>query len=54
MHPCVEVRGHFFGIGKRISRELHVPRNAVRNILRSDEMAFGYERARQPKSRINP
>ena len=39
---------------KRISRELHVSRNTVRKILRSDETAFGYERARQPKPRIDP
>ena len=39
---------------KRISRELHVSRNTVRKILRSNETAFGYERARQPKPRIDP
>jgi transposase len=39
---------------KRISRELHVSRNTVRKILRSGETAFGYERERQPKPRIDP
>ena len=39
---------------KRISRELHVSRNTVRRILRSDETAFSYERERQPKPRIGP
>lgn len=33
---------------KLISRELHVSRNTVGNILRSDETAFGYQRARHP------
>ena len=39
---------------KRISRELHLSRNTVRKILRSDETAFGYERERQPKPKIGP
>lgn len=33
---------------KRIVRELHVSRNTVRKILRSDETDFSYERERQP------
>ncbi len=33
---------------KRIARELHVSRNTVRKILRSDETDFSYERERQP------
>jgi len=36
---------------KRISRELHVSRNTVRRILRSNETSFSYERERQPKAR---
>ena len=39
---------------KRISRELHVSRNTVRRILRSDETAFSYERERQPQPKIGP
>lgn len=33
---------------KKIVRELHVSRNTVRKILRSDETDFTYERERQP------
>ena len=33
---------------KKIVRELHVSRNTVRKILRSDETEFSYERERQP------
>ena len=33
---------------KKIARELHVSRNTVRKILRSDETDFFYERERQP------
>lgn len=39
---------------KRISRELHVSRNTIRKILRSDETSFSYERERQPKPKIGP
>jgi len=39
---------------KRIVRELHVSRNTVRKILRSDETEFSYERDRQPMPRIGP
>lgn len=39
---------------KRIARELHVSRNTVRKILRSDETEFSYERTRQPLPRIGP
>jgi transposase len=39
---------------KRISRELHVSRNTVRRILRSNETSFSYEREHQPKPRIGP
>jgi transposase len=39
---------------KRICRELHVSRNTVRKILRSDETSFSYERERQPKPKIGP
>src|SRR6478736_8642060 len=37
---------------KKIVRELHVSRNTVRKILRSDETDFTYERERQPLPRI--
>ena len=39
---------------KKIVRELHVSRNTVRKILRSDETDFTYERDHQPKPRIGP
>jgi transposase len=39
---------------KRIARELHVSRNTVRKILRSDETDFRYEREHQPMARIGP
>ena len=39
---------------KKIVRELHVSRNTVRKILRSDETDFSYERERQPMPRIGP
>ncbi|SMO84235.1 Homeodomain-like domain-containing protein [Paracoccus laeviglucosivorans] len=39
---------------KKIVRELHVSRNTVRKILRSDETDFSYERSRQPLPRIGP
>ena len=39
---------------KKIARELHVSRNTVRKILRSDETEFSYERTRQPLPRIGP
>ncbi len=39
---------------KKIVRELHVSRNTVRKILRSDETDFSYERERQPMRRIGP
>lgn len=45
------VRRAFHGQGwsvKQIVRELHVSRNTVRKILRSDETDFSYERERQP------
>src|SRR4029079_11906053 len=37
---------------KRISRELHLSRNTIRKILRSDETEFTYERERQPMPKI--
>ncbi len=39
---------------KKLVRELHVSRNTVRMILRSDETDFSYERSRQPLPRIGP
>jgi transposase len=39
---------------KKITRELHVSRNTVRKILRSDETDFVYERERQPLPRVGP
>ncbi len=37
---------------KKIVRELHMWRNAIRKMLRSDEIDFSYERERQPLPRI--
>lgn len=39
---------------KKIVRELHVSRNTVRKILRSDETDFTYKRDHQPMPRIGP
>ena len=39
---------------KRICRELHLSRNTVRKVLRSDDTAFSYERERQPMPKIGP
>jgi hypothetical protein len=39
---------------KKIERELHMSRNTVRKIRRSDEKDFRYERERQPIPRIGP
>ena len=39
---------------KKTVRELHVLRNTLRKILRSDETDFSYERERQPMPRIGP
>ena len=39
---------------KRISRDLHVSRNTVRKIVRSDETDFSYEREHQPMPRVGP
>ena len=39
---------------KEIARELHLSRNTVRKILRSDETEFRYERARQPRPKTGP
>jgi transposase len=39
---------------KRISRELHLSRNTIRKILRSDATSFSYERERQPKPKVGP
>ncbi|QND54480.1 IS21 family transposase (plasmid) [Phyllobacterium sp. 628] len=39
---------------KKISRELHVSRNTVRKILRSNETAFSYDREHQPMPKIGP
>ncbi len=38
----------------RIVRELHVSRNTVRKILRSEETDFSYSRTRQPMPKIGP
>jgi len=49
------VRREFFVRGrtiKEICRELHVTRNTVRKIIRSDEAAFVYERSVQPQPKI--
>ena len=39
---------------KRICRDLHVSRNTVRKILRSEETSFSYEREHQPLPKIGP
>jgi transposase len=39
---------------KEIARDLHISRNTVRKILRSEETAFAYEREKQPLPRIGP
>ncbi|MBF0304614.1 MAG: IS21 family transposase [Alphaproteobacteria bacterium] len=39
---------------KRIARERGLSRNTVRKILRSEETAFRYERARQPLPQLGP
>lgn len=57
MDTIARVRRAFYVQGwsvKRIVRELHVSRNTVRKILRSDETEFSYERERQPMPRIGP
>jgi len=49
------VRREFFvrgGTIKEICRELHVSRDTVRKIIRSDETAFEYERSVQPQPKI--
>jgi transposase len=51
------VRREFFVRGrsiKEICRELHVSRNTVRKIIRSDETAFDYVRSLQPHPKIGP
>ena len=37
-----------------IARELHISRNTVRNILRSLETGFVYERNVQPQPKLGP
>lgn len=39
---------------REIARELHISRNTVRKILRSEATAFAYERESQPLPRIGP
>ena len=49
------VRREFFVRGrtiKQISRDLHIARNTVRKILRSQETEFRYERKHQPYPRM--
>jgi transposase len=49
------VRREYFVRGKSIKeivRELHVSRNTVRKIIRSEETAFEYERSVQPQPKI--
>jgi transposase len=49
------IRREFFVRGrtiKEIVRELHVSRNTVRKVLRSDETAFDYERSVQPMPKL--
>jgi transposase len=37
---------------REIARDLHLSRNTVRRVLRSDETTASYERARQPRPRL--
>jgi transposase len=49
------IRREFFVRGrtiKEIVRELHVSRNTVRKVLRSNETAFDYERSVQPRPKL--
>lgn len=39
---------------KKITRELHVSRNTVRKILRSDATEFSYKREHQPFPKMEP
>ena len=51
------VRREFFVRGrtiKEISRDLHIARNTVRKILRSEATSFEYERDVQPQPKIGP
>lgn len=53
--PIARVRRVFHVQGwsvNKIVRELHVSRNTVRNILRTDETDFSRERTRQPLIRV--
>lgn len=57
MDMIAQVRRAFHVQGwlvKRISRELHISRNTMRKILRSDETDFTYVRSFQPKPRVGP
>ena len=57
MDTIARVRRAFYVQGwslKKIVRDLHVSRNTVRKILRSDETNFTYERDHQPMPRIGP
>jgi transposase len=51
------VRREFFVRGrtiKQISRDLHIARNTVRKILRSEATSFEYEREVQPQPKVGP
>ena len=55
MDTIARVRREYFVRGrtiKEICRELHVSRNTVRKIIRSDEAAFEYERSVQPQPKL--
>ena len=57
LDTIARVRREFFVRGKsikEISRDLHVSRNTVRKILRSEATSFQYERVSQPQPRIGP
>ena len=57
MDTIARVRRAFYVQGwslKKIVRDLHVSRNTVRQILRSDETDSTYERDHQPMPRIGP
>ena len=57
VETIARVRREFFVRGrtiKEICRDLHVSRNTVRKILRSEATCFEYERAVQPQPKIGP
>ena len=57
VETIAKIRRAFFVQGKSIKaicRELRVSRKTVREVVRSRETAFAYERASQPQPKIGP